>query len=151
MISMYRNELPLAYACYFVGNFSAENKVNCLRFLVVFLWDERMCAHGVIRDRKCLLDRRNPYPPVAHTLDSICGSWKALCLWYVGYFEIKHFSVNATALQNLTSYKMTLAIIVFLLCVSGTLITSALLLLNHKHIKNSRSCFQEAKNHTVFK
>lgn len=49
------------------------------------------------------------------------------------------------------SYKITLAIIVFLLCVSGTLITSALLLLNHKYIKNSRSCFQEATNHTVFK
>lgn len=70
---------------------------------------------------------------------------------YVVYLEIKHFSVNATALQILTSYKTTLAITSFLLCVPGTLITQILLSLNQKHIKNSINGFQEATNHTEFK
>lgn len=149
IFSTYRKELHMVSLYYFVGNFLVVNKVNCLHFFFSFFF--LVCNRGVIRDTKCFADRRNPYRPVAHTLDSIWGRWKALCFWYVVYLEIKHFSVNATALQNLTSYKTTLAIISFLLCVPGTLITSILLSLNQKHIKNSTNGFQEATDHTKSK
>lgn len=70
-----------------------------------------MCAHEISSGQK-------------ESLPFSSGRWKALWLWYVGNFEIKHFSVNATALQNLASYKIQLAIIIFLLYVPGTLTTS---------------------------